>query len=128
LNLPNSLRALMITPDQRVIQLIAERIVIETYRELARDFDQKDPVSRRMMEEILAEEEEHADELADLLFAVEPESGEVSSRLHFKDEIPGESNAGRSVSAQKTAAVKHNAKKAARPRPTLRRGIILSAH
>ena len=42
--------------------LIAERIVIEIYRELARYFGQKDPVSRRMMEEILAEEEEHADE------------------------------------------------------------------
>jgi len=94
--------------------LIAERIVIETYRELARYFGQKDPVSRRMMEEILAEEEEHADELADLLFAVEPESGEVSSRLYFKDEIPGESDAGRSVGAQTTAAAKHSAKKAAR--------------
>src|SRR5215510_12454889 len=94
--------------------LIAERIVIETYREMTRFFGQKDPVSRRLMEEILAEEEEHADELADLLFAVEPESGEVSSRLYFKDEIPGESDAGRSVGAQTTAAAKHSAKKAAR--------------
>jgi len=92
--------------------LIAERIVIETYREIVRFFGQKDPVSRLMMEGILAKEEEHADELADLLFAVEPESGEVSSRLYFKDEIPGESDAGQHV---KTAAtVKHSAKKAAR--------------
>ena len=92
--------------------LIAERIVIETYREIVRFFGQKDPVSRLLMEEILAKEEEHADELADLLFAVEPESGEVSSRLYFKDEIPGESDAGQSV---KTAAtLKHIAKKAAR--------------
>jgi len=94
--------------------LIAERIVIETYRDLARYFGQKDPVSRLMMEEILAKEEEHADELADLLFAVEPDTGEVSSRLYFKDEIPGESDAGRSVSAQTAATVKHSAKKAAR--------------
>jgi bacterioferritin len=94
--------------------LIAERIVIETYRDLARYFGQKDPVSRLMMEEILAKEEEHADELADLLFAVEPDTGEVSSRLYFKDEIPGESDAGRSVSAQTAATVKHGAKKAAR--------------
>ena len=94
--------------------LITERIVIETYRDLARYFGQKDPVSRLMMEEILAEEEEHADELADLLFAVEPDTGEVSSRLYFKDEIPGESDAGRSVSAQTAATVKHSAKKAAR--------------
>jgi hypothetical protein len=50
--------------------------------------------------------------MADLLFAVEPESGEASRRLYFKDEIPGESEAGQPV---KTAAtVKHNAKKAAR--------------
>ena len=92
--------------------LIAERIVIEIYRELARYFGQKDPVSRLMMEEILAKEEEHADEMADLLFAVEPETAEASRRLYFKDEIPGESDAGQPV---KTAAtVKHSAKKAAR--------------
>ena len=92
--------------------LITERIVIETYRDLARYFGQKDPVSRLMMEEILAKEEEHADELADLLFAVEPETGEVSSRLYFKDEIPGESDAGKYIKT--TATVKHSAKKAAR--------------
>jgi bacterioferritin len=92
--------------------LIAERIVIETYREIVRFFGQKDPVSRLMMEGILAKEEEHADELADLLFAVEPETGEVSRRLYFKDEIPGESEAGQYVKT--TAAVKHSAKKAAR--------------
>ena len=92
--------------------LIAERIVIETYREMVHFFGQKDPVSRRLMEEILAKEEEHADELADLLFAVEPETGEAPRRLYFKDEIPGESDAGQPI---KTAAtVKHNAKKAAR--------------
>jgi bacterioferritin len=99
-------------PDMIREDLIAERIVIETYREIVRFFGQKDPVSRLLMEGILAKEEEHADELADLLFAVEPESGEVSSRLYFKDEIPGESDAGQPV---KTAAtVKHIAKKAAR--------------
>jgi len=92
--------------------LVAERIVIETYREMTHFFCQKDPVSRRLMEEILAKEEEHADEMADLLFAVEPEGGEASRRLYFKDEIPGESDAGQPI---KTAAtVKHNAKKAAR--------------
>ncbi|MEW6735211.1 MAG: transposase DNA-binding-containing protein [Acidobacteriota bacterium] len=44
-----------------------------------------------MIEEILAKEEEHADELTDLLFAIEPETGEVTQRLYFKDEIPGTS-------------------------------------
>ncbi len=47
--------------------LIAERIAIETYRDLIHFFGDKDPTTRRMLEGILAKEEEHADELADLL-------------------------------------------------------------
>jgi bacterioferritin len=47
--------------------LVAERIAIDTYREIAAYFAPFDPTSRRMIEEILAEEEEHADDLADLL-------------------------------------------------------------
>jgi bacterioferritin len=47
--------------------LIAERIAIETYRDLIHFFGEKDPTTRRMLEGILATEEEHADELADLL-------------------------------------------------------------
>jgi bacterioferritin len=49
--------------------LIAERIAIETYREMVRFFGEKDPVSRRLMEEILAKEEEHANDMHDLLIA-----------------------------------------------------------
>lgn len=51
--------------------LIAERIAIESYRELVRYFGDRDPTSRRMMEKILANEEEHANELHDLLVAHE---------------------------------------------------------
>jgi bacterioferritin len=54
--------------------LIAERIAIESYREMIRYFGERDPTSRVMLEEILAKEEEHADELTDLLFAVQPAS------------------------------------------------------
>ena len=50
--------------------LIAERIAIETYREMVSFFGDKDSTSRVMIEGILAKEEEHADELADLLFEV----------------------------------------------------------
>jgi bacterioferritin len=78
--------------------LIAERIAIETYREMIKYFGEKDPTSRRMLEDILAVEEEHADDLADLLFAMEPD-GEKVQRLYFKDEIPGTSNAGTPVKA-----------------------------
>lgn len=66
--------------------LIAERIAIETYRAIVRWFGEKDPTSRRMIEEILAIEEEHADELADLLFAVAPDSGKEEGPLYFHDE------------------------------------------
>lgn len=51
--------------------LIAERIAIEHYRELVRYFGQKDPSTRLMMEEILAKEEEHANDMHDLLVAHE---------------------------------------------------------
>ena len=52
--------------------LIAERIAIESYMELIRFFGDNDPTSRRMMEEILAKEEEHADDLATLLETLDP--------------------------------------------------------
>jgi len=74
--------------------LVAERIAIETYREIVKYFGEKDPTSRIMMEELLAKEEEHADDLADLLFAIEPQSGEPVRRLYFKDELPNAAGAG----------------------------------
>jgi bacterioferritin len=47
--------------------LVAERIAIDSYREMIAYFGDDDPTSRRLMEEILAKEEEHADDLANLL-------------------------------------------------------------
>jgi len=47
--------------------LVAERIAIDSYREIVKFLGDRDPTSRRMMEEILAVEEEHADDMADLL-------------------------------------------------------------
>jgi bacterioferritin len=47
--------------------LVAERIAIATYSEIVRWLANDDPTSRRMIEEILAVEEEHADDLAKLL-------------------------------------------------------------
>jgi bacterioferritin len=49
--------------------LIAERIACEHYRELIRFFADKDPTTRVMMESILSKEEEHANDMADLLAA-----------------------------------------------------------
>jgi len=47
--------------------LVAERVAIDTYAEMIRYFADKDPTTRRMLEEILAKEEEHADDLVTLL-------------------------------------------------------------
>ena len=47
--------------------LIAERIACEHYRELIRFFADKDPTTRVMMESILSKEEEHANDMHDLL-------------------------------------------------------------
>ena len=47
--------------------LIAERIAIDSYREMVTYLAEADSTSRRMLEEILAKEEEHADDLANLL-------------------------------------------------------------
>jgi bacterioferritin len=47
--------------------LVAERIAIETYSEMIRYIGDGDPTTRRMMEEILAMEEEHAEDLSTML-------------------------------------------------------------
>jgi bacterioferritin len=47
--------------------LVAERIAIDSYREIIVYLAENDSTTRRLMEEILAKEEEHADDLANLL-------------------------------------------------------------
>jgi bacterioferritin len=51
--------------------LIAERIAVEHYRDLIRFFGEKDPTTRVMLEGILAQEEDHANDMHDLLVAHE---------------------------------------------------------
>jgi len=51
--------------------LIAERIAVDHYRELVRYFGNDDPGTRAMMEGILTVEEEHANDMHDLLVAHE---------------------------------------------------------
>jgi len=63
--------------------LIAERIACEHYRELIRYFGDNDPTTRIMMESILSNEEEHANDMHDLLVAHEghpslPHNGSAS--------------------------------------------------
>jgi bacterioferritin len=47
--------------------LVAERIAIDSYRDMINYFGNDDPTSRRLLEGILAVEEEHADDLVNLL-------------------------------------------------------------
>ena len=51
--------------------LIAERIAIEVYRQMIAWFGPGDPTTRRMLEHILQDEEEHAADLANLLVAID---------------------------------------------------------
>jgi bacterioferritin len=52
--------------------LVAERIAIDTYHEAIRFVREKDPTTRRLLEDILAVEEEHANDLADMLATMDP--------------------------------------------------------
>lgn len=52
--------------------LVAERIAIDAYGAAIRFIGTTDPTTRRVLETILAVEEEHADELADLLATFDP--------------------------------------------------------
>src|SRR5262245_15524709 len=65
--------------------LVAERIAIETYRDMVRYFGDNDPTTRVVLERILAQEEEHANDMHDLLQAHEGrpmlESGDASKRV-----------------------------------------------
>lgn len=51
--------------------LVAERIAIESYSEIIRYLGNDDPTSRRVMEEVLAKEEEHAEDMLSLIERVE---------------------------------------------------------
>lgn len=59
--------------------LVAERISIEVYRHLISWFGAGDPTTRRMLEVILADEEEHASDLADLLVSMDAGNSRLES-------------------------------------------------
>jgi bacterioferritin len=59
--------------------LVAERVAIDSYRDIIQYLGSKDPTTRRLMEAILAVEEQHADELAGLI-ATLPEEAEPKRR------------------------------------------------
>ncbi|MBV9073961.1 MAG: bacterioferritin [Acidobacteria bacterium] len=60
--------------------LVAERIVIEVYSEMIRYFGDNDPTTRLMVEKILKDEEEHASDLSDLLYIIDPKTGKTEGQ------------------------------------------------
>ena len=60
--------------------LVAERVAIESYREMVQYVGIQDPTTRRLLESILAKEEEHAEELRSMLEDVAAVLGERKSR------------------------------------------------
>ena len=50
--------------------LVAERIAVDSYREIIQYIGESDPTTRRIFEDILAQEEEHADDMADIYNAL----------------------------------------------------------
>jgi bacterioferritin len=52
--------------------LVAERVAIDSYKEMIAFIGSGDPTTKRMLEEILAKEEEHAEDLSSMLVAVSP--------------------------------------------------------
>jgi bacterioferritin len=67
--------------------LLAERIVIKLYGDIITFFGTADPVTRRMFEDILKDEEDHADEIADLLYTIDPTSGKAVERFEADSEF-----------------------------------------
>jgi bacterioferritin len=60
--------------------LVAERIVIEVYSDMIRHFGNNDPTTRTMIEKILRDEEEHASDLSDLLYIIDPHTGRTEGQ------------------------------------------------
>lgn len=71
--------------------LVAERVAISTYSEIVRWLGNDDVTTRRMMEEILATEEEHADDLAKLLglHSDEPRGKSAGPTTEVLPHVPG---------------------------------------
>lgn len=58
--------------DMIMEDLVAERVAIDSYREMIRYLGDADPTTRRLLEDILSKEEEHADDLGTLLEGLTP--------------------------------------------------------
>ena len=72
--------------------LIAERMVIEVYQKMVRYFGDHDITTRLLVEELLKKEEEHASDLADLLYIANPETGKSEGEDPDADPLKKDKN------------------------------------
>ncbi|MBI2677419.1 MAG: bacterioferritin [Candidatus Koribacter versatilis] len=84
--------------------LIAGRIVIEVYQKMVRHFGNGDPTTRVMIEGILADEEEHASDLSDMLFVVDPASGKTQGQDPGTNPLKEGASSSKSEPQQRDAA------------------------
>jgi bacterioferritin len=109
--------------------LIAERVVIDVYQRMIEYFGNNDPTTRRMIEHIKAQEEEHASDLSDLLFVVNPHTGKDEGEdpgadpLH-KERSRQQSNESRDKNKNSKPS-KEDSKRA--PEPFAGRGTVVEA-
>ena len=92
--------------------LIAERVVIEVYQDMIRHFGSDDPTTRVMIEKILHDEEEHASDLADLLYIADPTTGETQGKDPGADPLRIDSRSGDGSQREN----RQNAQRKAQPR------------
>jgi bacterioferritin (cytochrome b1) len=104
--------------------LIAERVVIEVYQRMIEYFGKNDPTTRRMIEHIKAEEEEHASDLADLLFVVNPHTGKDEGEDPGADPLHKEGRTSSAQNNQKTNKPSKEDTKMA-PEPFAGRGTVI---
>ena len=89
--------------------LIAERMVIELYQQMIRYFENNDPTTRILIERLLKDEEEHATDLTDLLYIVNPETGKTegedpgTNALRMTGAGQGSRDGGKSATASQSA-------------------------
>lgn len=101
--------------------LIAERVVIDVYQKMIEYFGNADPTTRRMIEQIKAVEEEHASDLADLMFVVDPHTGEDEGEDPGVDPLHKEKNV--PAAAKSNQPAKESPEKA--PEPFAGRGTVV---
>ncbi len=86
--------------------LVAERTVIEVYQEMIRYFGTNDPTTRSILEHLLKDEEDHASDLADLLYITNPETGKTEGEDPAIEDLP------RPKAQERSDSEKHNKNKA----------------